>query len=177
MLCLGVGAAGFLPPVALAFAGMWWMTIVQSLRVTDGSPVIALWWMMLCLGGLPLFFPGYLAAQFAVTPAELAFQFQNRATFFEVVKTSFLKRLWPVYILFGIFIYAFMWSEYPLTALFSGLSTGLCSPILQLALRIEGKGAQFNEAAGIILQMALPLFACTIAFSFWTKKGNGKERG
>ena len=56
------------------------------------------------------------------------------------------------------------------TALFSGLSTKVCSPILDLAIRIEGKGAAYNEAAGIILQMIFPLLICVVGFGFWTKK-------
>jgi len=169
-LCLGVAIAGFLPPIGLAFMGMWWLKYVPSFQESASSPVVALWWLLLCVASLPIFVPGYLATQFVVKTRELAFQHQHRASFYEVLRISFWGRLWPAYMLFGIFIYAFMWSEYPLTALFSGLSTKVCSPILDLAIRIEGKGAAYNEAAGIILQMIFPLLICVVGFGFWTKK-------
>ncbi len=169
-LCLGIAAAGFMPPIALAFTGMWWLRLIQFAQSSMVSAVITIWWLMLCIRALPVFFPGYLATQFVVRSRELAFQSQYLASFWEVLNTSFLKRLGPIYAVFGVFVYAFMWSEYSLTSLFSGLSTSLCSPVLDLAVRIEGKGAEFNEAAGIILQMALPLLACSVGFGVWMKR-------
>jgi ABC-type sugar transport system permease subunit len=176
-LCLVISSAGFLPPVALAFTGMWWMQNGHFLGTASLTPVVIVWWVLLCFGSLPMFLPGYLATQYVVTTNELAFQRQHLATFAEVTLISFVRRLWPIYLLFGTFMFGFMWTEYPLTAIFSGLSPEICSPILGLAVRVEGKAAEFNEAAAIILQLSAPLVIFIAAFGAWMSRTSATARG
>ena len=174
---LGVAAGGFLPPIAIAFSGMWWLARLHQASVPLDQVAVVTWWVLLGVAALPMFFPGYLAMQFAVSTKELEFLFQHRASDSEVFVISFLKRLWPVYLLFSVFLFGFMWTEYPLTALFSGLSNNLCSPALDLALRSEGKGTEFNEAASIILQLAIPIVFCTVGLGSWMNRRERFLRG
>lgn len=175
-LCLAIASAGFLPPVALAFTGMWWMQRGHLLGAASSESVLLVWWVLLCIGSLPMFLPGYLATQYVVTTNELAFQRQHLASLAEVTLVSFLRRLWPIYLLFGTFMFGFMWTEYPLTTIFSGLSPQICSPILGLTVRVEGKAAEFNEAAAIILQMSSPLVLFVVAFGSWMRRTSASGR-
>lgn len=167
-LCLSIAAAGFLPPIALAFVGMWWLGLLRETGLPVANAVLPTWWLMLSIGALPIFVPGFLSSQFVVRTNELRFQEDHRASFYEVFLYSFLTRLWPVYALFAVFAFATMWSEFPLTALFSGLSTRLCSPVLELAARTEGKGAEYGEAALIVWQMMIPVAVCVGGLSLLT---------
>jgi len=173
MASLLVGSAGFLPPIGLAFLGTWWLHFATASLTT--TPIVVLWWLLLVIGMLPVFVPGLIATHFGTSQKELAFQERNGASAAEIANWSFFRRYRGFYVLFLTFAVAAMWSEYPISSVFGGLSDKIQSPMLALAVCVEGKSAAFDRGAGILLQMLLPIILATLILGHWV--GTKLNRG
>jgi ABC-type sugar transport system permease subunit len=145
-----------IPAIGIALCGYYWLGVLASHgRVGDLVPV--LWLVCQLIIALPVITSFVLVSHFRVGTYEIDFQESFKVGFLDLVLNSFIRRFTFDYLLAGVFAFSMIWTESTINSTISDLSRNIPSISVELAQRVDGRGASYPEAANLIVATLFPV--------------------
>jgi hypothetical protein len=141
------------PPTAFMICAFWWGELLHLPRSTSASWVLGE--VMLIL---PLLTAFALAIHSSVTNGEIEFSLATMG-FIATAKTSFFRRFPNEYLLLFLLAFLGIVQEFTISSM---AAPAVPSLAVELANRIDGRGASRTEAAAIVM------FLCALSVAAWT---------
>lgn len=159
------------PAIGIALCGYYWLDVIASRGgVAEWVPV--LWLACQVIIALPLTASFVQVSHFRVATTELDFQESSKVGLGDLIWHTFLRRFSLDYLLVAIFGFSIIWTESTVNSTLSNLSRSIPSLAVELTQRVDGRGASYSEAAGLILATLVPvLLGLTLwIFDTWRRK-------
>jgi ABC-type sugar transport system permease subunit len=159
-----------IPAIGIALCGYYWLGVLAS-RGSVAAWVPVLWLACQVIIALPLTASFVQVSHFRVRTIELDFQESSRVGLRDVIWHSFLRRFSLDYLLVAIFGFSIIWTESTVNSTLSNLSRSIPSLAVELTQRVDGRGASYPEAAGLILTTLVPVLLCLSLWVYDNRSG------
>lgn len=157
-----------IPAIGIALCGYYWLGILASHgNVAAWVPV--LWLACQVIIALPLTASFVQVNHFRVRTIELDFQESSNVGLRDIIWHSFLQRFSLDYLLVAIFGFSIIWTESTVNSTLSNLSLSIPSLAVELTQRVDGRGASYPEAVGLILTTVVPVLLCLSLWAYDTR--------
>ena len=161
-----------LPAIGLALLGYWWMTLLVTRETAEwAAPLI--WVATQTLLALPIAVVFSAALHFRVTGDEITVHEASKVDVGSMLLGCFVSRFRVDYGLVFVFCFSTVWLESTVSSVLSTLSPFVPSIAHMLARRMDGRGAAYQEATGLILAALVPI----ILFLVVQQRGRNGVRG
>lgn len=152
------------PPSGLALMAHWWVRVLGG--KLDSSVATLLWWLAELTLAFPVLAAFFLVTHFQVETTEIAYLRTQRASAWEMLVNSFIRRLWPGYLLLAFFATCLTWHESTVNSVLGMAAFGGDTLPLLLEGKIDGRSGNFESANWLILTSVLML---SVGIFLWSK--------
>ncbi len=160
-----------IPPIGIALCGYYWLGAFASYG-NVASWIPGLWLICQVIIALPITASFVQLSHFRVATTEIDFQESARVGLVDIVWNSFIRRFTIDYMLVTVFGFSIIWTESTINSTISDLSQNIPSVSVELAQRVDGRGASYPEAANLILSTLLPVVLGLLLWVYNSQRNN-----